>query len=207
MRLLVFGATGGTGRALLDQGLALGHQMTAFVRNPGVLEARPGLTIVQGDVTDAAAVNHAVAGHEAILSALGHAAGSPACCRAACRLSSARDEPDRDQTADSTCPRSGSATAGSRWGGWPARSWCRCSCARRWTRRRFEEGIIHASDLDWILTRPGGLEDGPRTGVYRCITDPREKVDQPRICAKAPMWPTSRCRTWRMSASCAERSV
>jgi putative NADH-flavin reductase len=83
MRLLVFGATGGTGRALLDQGLALGHQMTAFVRNPAVLEARPGLTIVQGDVTDAAAVSRAVAGHEAILSALGPRGGQCGGCRAA----------------------------------------------------------------------------------------------------------------------------
>jgi hypothetical protein len=47
--------------------------------------------------------------------------------------------------------------------------------------KEIEEGIIRASDLDWIITRPGGLEDGPRSGVYRCITDPREKVDQPRI--------------------------
>ena len=47
MRLLVFGATEGTGRALLSQGQEQGHQMTAFVRNPAALEARPGLTIVE----------------------------------------------------------------------------------------------------------------------------------------------------------------
>ena len=75
MRLLVFGATGGTGRALLDQGLAQGHQMTAFVRNSAALEPRAGLAIVQGDVTDAMAVGRAVAGHEAVLSALGPRSG------------------------------------------------------------------------------------------------------------------------------------
>ncbi len=75
MKLLVFGATGGTGRALLDQGLAQGHQVTAFVRNPAALEARPGLTIVEGDVTDASAVGRAVAGQEAVLSALGPRGG------------------------------------------------------------------------------------------------------------------------------------
>ena len=47
--------------------------------------------------------------------------------------------------------------------------------------KAIEEQVIRASDLDWIIARPGGLEDGPRTGVYRCITDPREKVGQPRI--------------------------
>ena len=40
MRLLVFGATGGTGQALLSQGLEQGHRMTALVRNPAALEAR-----------------------------------------------------------------------------------------------------------------------------------------------------------------------
>ncbi len=75
MKLLVFGATGGTGRALLNQGLEQGHQVTAFVRNPAALEARPGLTIVEGDVMDAAAVSRAVADHEAVLSALGPRGG------------------------------------------------------------------------------------------------------------------------------------
>lgn len=47
--------------------------------------------------------------------------------------------------------------------------------------KEIEEGIIGASDLDWIIARAGGLDDGPRTGVYRCITNPREKVGQPRM--------------------------
>ena len=56
--------------------------------------------------------------------------------------------------------------------------------------KEIEEQIIRASDLDWIIARPGGLEDGPRTGVYRCITDAREKVGRPRV---------SRALTWLIS--------
>jgi uncharacterized protein YbjT (DUF2867 family) len=73
MRVLVVGATGGTGRQLVAQALDLGHEVTAFVRNPSKLEVRhPRLTVAQGDVLDYASVEAAVCGHDAVLSALGH---------------------------------------------------------------------------------------------------------------------------------------
>ncbi len=180
MKLLVFGATGGTGRALLDQGLAQGHQVMAFVRNPAVLAARPWLTIVEGDVTDAAAVGRAVAGHDAVLSALGPRSGQygvlpggvqnivaamrQAGVRRLIHVSSFGVGDSREQM------------------GWVARQIVVPLFLRKaLDEKEIEEGIIRASDLDWIIARPGGLEDGPRTGVYRCITDPHEKVGQPRI--------------------------
>ena len=72
MNLLIFGATGGTGRHLVKQALAEGHTVTAFARNPAALEIRhSNLLAAQGDVTDYASVERALAGHEAVLSALG----------------------------------------------------------------------------------------------------------------------------------------
>jgi len=38
LRILVIGATGGTGRELVRQALAQGHQVTAFVPNPEKLK-------------------------------------------------------------------------------------------------------------------------------------------------------------------------
>ena len=35
-----------------------------------------------------------------------------------------------------------------------------------------QEQVIRESGLDWIIVRPGALTDGPRTGAYRCVTDP-----------------------------------
>jgi uncharacterized protein YbjT (DUF2867 family) len=69
-RLLIVGATGGTGRELVAQALERGHEVTAFVRDPARLRAdHPRLRLVQGDVVDAAAVDRAMQGQD---SALGH---------------------------------------------------------------------------------------------------------------------------------------
>ena len=72
-RLLIVGATGGTGRQLVALALERGHEVTALARDPARLQINhPRLTVVQGDVLDAAAVNRAVQGQEAVLCALGH---------------------------------------------------------------------------------------------------------------------------------------
>ena len=71
MKLVIFAATGGIGRSLVDQALAAGHEVTAAVRNPSNLPA--GVRGVQVDLSapDPAAIESAVAGNDAVLSALG----------------------------------------------------------------------------------------------------------------------------------------
>lgn len=72
MNLLVFGATGGTGRALVQQALAQGHVVTAFARDPEKIRTRhENLRIVQGDILDYSSVEAAVTNQEAVVSALG----------------------------------------------------------------------------------------------------------------------------------------
>lgn len=71
MKIIVFGASGGTGRELLRQGLEQGHQITAFVRDEKKLAAQTNLEIRVGDVYNAEDVSQAIAGHDAVLDALG----------------------------------------------------------------------------------------------------------------------------------------
>ncbi|HEX4007910.1 MAG TPA: SDR family oxidoreductase [Acidobacteriaceae bacterium] len=71
MRIVVFGASGGTGRELLRQGAALGHEITAFVRNPGSVTGGERLRVVVGDARDGQAVALAVDAQDAVMSALG----------------------------------------------------------------------------------------------------------------------------------------
>ncbi len=54
MKIVVFGATGGTGKNVVAQALAAGHEVVAIAREPGAVEARPRLAVHQGDVLDAA---------------------------------------------------------------------------------------------------------------------------------------------------------
>lgn len=73
MNILIFGASGATGQQLVKQALEQ-HQVTAFVRNPAKLTLRHNrLRVIQGNVSDCKAVEKAINGHDAVLSALGAA--------------------------------------------------------------------------------------------------------------------------------------
>ncbi|WP_331749863.1 NAD(P)H-binding protein (plasmid) [Streptomyces longwoodensis] len=71
MRIAVFGANGPTGRHLTEQAIAAGYQVVAVTRRPGSLPVRPGLTVAVADATDPVAVEAALGGTDAVLSALG----------------------------------------------------------------------------------------------------------------------------------------
>lgn len=79
MKLTVFGASGRTGRPLVEQALRAGHEVTAFVRDPAKLGiSYEKLRVVSGDVkSNPEKVSEAVAGADAVLSVLGQTKGSP----------------------------------------------------------------------------------------------------------------------------------
>lgn len=74
MKLIVFGATGGVGKHVVDQALAAGHEVTVFARTPSKV-GRSDVTILQGDAFDAQAVAAAVAGQDAVVSCLASTPG------------------------------------------------------------------------------------------------------------------------------------
>jgi uncharacterized protein YbjT (DUF2867 family) len=72
-RVLIVGATGGTGRQLVVQALDRGYEITAFVRDPSALKIdHPRLRVIRGNVLDHSSVDEAVQGQDAVMSALGH---------------------------------------------------------------------------------------------------------------------------------------
>src|ERR1700674_3060825 len=72
MNLLVLGATGRTGRLVVEQALAAGHTVTALVRSPEKLTTRnSNLRVVTGEATDALAISRALEGADAVISTLG----------------------------------------------------------------------------------------------------------------------------------------
>ena len=76
MKILIFGASGKTGQLLTQKALGRGHEVTAFVRDPGKLHVMGSkLKVVQGNVVERKKVVTAVQGQDAVISALG--AGNP----------------------------------------------------------------------------------------------------------------------------------
>ncbi len=71
MNLFVLGATGKTGSEIVSLALARGHQVTAFARSPEKLTPAASLTIVRGNPREPGNMTGALAGHDAVLSAIG----------------------------------------------------------------------------------------------------------------------------------------
>ncbi|MFP3392335.1 NAD(P)-dependent oxidoreductase [Brevibacillus sp. SIMBA_040] len=80
MKIIVFGATGNTGRRVLAQGVNRGHEMTAFVRNPEKLYEQQGeqitgqVKVISKDIMDPESVYEALSQQDAAIIAAGHAA-------------------------------------------------------------------------------------------------------------------------------------
>lgn len=71
MKIAIIGATGGTGRRVMEQALASGHEVTAVVRKPEALTPANRLTIRQGDVFDKSSMVRALAGSDVVISCIG----------------------------------------------------------------------------------------------------------------------------------------
>jgi uncharacterized protein YbjT (DUF2867 family) len=169
MKLLVIGATGGTGRELVRQALEHGHAVTAFVRNPRRLRIEhERLTMARGNVLDAASVDAAVRGQEAVLCALGHkrwfypttiqSEGTRNVIRAM----------EANKVRRFVC-ETALGISDSWWRGglyYTLFLWIFILPFYFIDKAR-QERVIRASALDWIIVRPGLLTSGRKRGVRR----------------------------------------
>ena len=72
MKLVVLGATGGTGLEIIRQAIEHGHAVTAFVRSPQRLELYQDRVVVrQGDLLNRGQLKQAIEGHDAVVSGFG----------------------------------------------------------------------------------------------------------------------------------------
>jgi putative NADH-flavin reductase len=175
MRVIVFGASGATGRQLVGQALADGHEVTAFVRNASRLDTRSGrLTVVVGDVAEVTVVASAVDGHDGVLCALG--AATPL----------RRDATLVEGLRHIVCAMEQSGVRrlvylsflGVREGRSQLSVVGRYLVAPLLLRNvvadhEAKERIIRLSSLDWVIVRPPRLTNGVRRGSYRSGVDVR----------------------------------
>ncbi len=177
MHIVIFGATGATGRYLVEQALSQGYTVTAFVCNPLALTTRHAhLSIVKGDVFHLPSVEEAVTNQDAVLCAIGGH--------------------DRLRVALSGHPREpGLCTIGTRniLEAMKTLGVSRLICLSAWgigdskgrvpvifrnvifpllmkeeyEDKEAQEQLIRQSTLDWTIVRPARLTNGSRTGRYR----------------------------------------
>ncbi|WP_217238208.1 NAD(P)-dependent oxidoreductase [Streptomyces sp. AC555_RSS877] len=166
MKLLVLGATGATGREVLTQALAAGHDVTAFARAPAALEDLAGRArVVIGNATSVPDLAAALPGHDAVLAALGsgNSIKSDIASRAAKALTTA--------AAQAGVPRLVVLSAFGVGGSLGDASGVQKMMYRTFMRSLFgdkatADQLIRASGLDWTLY-PVTLTNGPATSDYR----------------------------------------
>ena len=168
LKLLVLGATGGTGLEIVRQAVELGHSVTAFVRSPERLSRfHNRISIKQGDLLNSAELEKALRGHDVVLSGFGPRvpvsnAEAHLLEQFAVALTSAMSRTGaRRVVVESVAFLFKNAVLP------PAYLLGRLFFPRTVADASAMEQVFAKSDLDWTLVRPPQLTDQAYTGKYR----------------------------------------
>lgn len=163
MKIVVFGASGRTGRQVVPQAVTRGHDVTAFVRDASKQWYPDAVTVHQGDPSDAASVETALTGAEAVISVLGPIAG-----KTESEVSDAtttivevmeRTGPHRLVVAANNTVFSDREVTG--------------EYANVAAEHRRDLGILRESALAWTVVAAPKLNDEPGSGSYDAVIDGR----------------------------------
>ena len=167
--ILVLGATGGTGREVMSQALAAGHNVTVLVRDVRqVPPAADRLQVVHGDVTsEGPTLSDVVLGQDAVISTLGvgksftpnglMAQSAPLIVHAMTRHHVTR------------LIHTSAFGVGATYSQLPLfpRLFIRTLLRHVYRDKAIGDACIQGCDLDWTIVYPAGLTDGPKTGEFR----------------------------------------
>lgn len=169
MKVLVFGASGGTGRELVKQALAQKHAVIAYVRDQARFDIKHAdLRVVVGDVKDYASVEGAVRGQDAVLSALGAASPlkrNPTLTEGVRNIIRAMEQAGVRRFIYVSFL--GVSDSRDQMGFLGQHIIAPFVLHKPTADHEVKEGLIKESRLDWTIVRPPKLTSGPRTGVYR----------------------------------------
>lgn len=168
MKLLVLGATGGTGLEIVRQAIERGHSVTAFVRSPERLRPfQDHISVRRGDLLNSAELEQILRGHDAVLSGFGprvpiSKADATLLQRFAFALTTAmRHAGVRRVVVESVAFLFRNSIVP------PAYLLGRLFFPRTVADASAMERVFAESELDWTMVRPPELTDKPYTGKYR----------------------------------------
>jgi putative NADH-flavin reductase len=162
MRLFILGATGKTGRALIAQGLARGHSITAFGRSGILGDSTETFRALVGSPMRVDDLTAALHGHDAVLSALGTRGLGTTSVLADCARASI-------EAMKRTMIRRLIVISSSlvdKQSGWLSLVLARTLLRHTASDQRAMEKLVTQSELDWTVLRPALLSDGMLTGQY-----------------------------------------
>jgi putative NADH-flavin reductase len=168
VKITIFGATGGTGRRFVDQACAAGHDVTAVVRNPAGLVSRSNLAVITANFADAEEIVAAVAGRDAVLTAIGAVGRGPTTVQTDTTTSIVAAMRRTGAQRLICVSSSGIHTAGDG----PVTRLIVKPIVQRLQRHSFAdmrgmEQVVRASGLAWTIMRPPWLTNGRPTGSYQ----------------------------------------
>ena len=171
MKLVVLGSTGGIGKHVVEQALALGHDVTAIARRPEAVTAKHGnLEVIRGDVLAPTSFDQVLAGKDAVVSAIGVADRAPTTLYSQGIANIIRAM----QTARVRRLLCVSAT-GLEPGPLVQRVFAKpilwAVLKEMYTDLVRMESEVRKCNLDWTIVRPPKLTDGPHTGHYRAAVN------------------------------------
>ena len=170
MNIVVFGATGQSGRRIVRYALDEGHTVTAIARTPVDLEmSHDCLAIDRGDVTKYESFADSLQGQDAVISAI----GGGGLLRRVTLYSEGIKNTITAMNAHDVSRLIGITAGGTHPGRDPINSvvfeWIVKGVLLRrvYTDMRRMEQIIENSELDWTIVRPSGLSNDPGDGSYQ----------------------------------------
>jgi putative NADH-flavin reductase len=172
-KILVLGATGATGRLIVNQAVARGYDVTVLVRSAGKASDITGAKLIVGDARDETALREALEGRGAVVSALGTPV-SP--FREVTLLSTATralvSAMKAEQVSRLVCITGMGAGDSAGHGGFIADNVIFPLLLKKvYADKNRQEAIVRNSGLNWVLVRPSILNNKPGRGSIRALTD------------------------------------
>jgi uncharacterized protein YbjT (DUF2867 family) len=175
MNLAVLGATGRTGRLVVEQALAAGHNVTALVRSPEKLTTgNTNLRLVTGAATDSAAVSRALEGADAVISTLGGTGSVIADSTPAIVEAARQTGVSRVVVLSSWVVERNSQDA-------VTRLLTGLAMGAMIKDKNAGERVLRRSGLDWTIVYAGMLSDGPATGSVAVLPEGAKRSLSQRI--------------------------
>jgi uncharacterized protein YbjT (DUF2867 family) len=172
MQVVIFGATGGTGRELVKQALGHAHSVRAFVRDPDRLKmVHHRLEVVTGDATDAKSVAAAVAGQDAVLSALGVNERKPNTILSDSVRTIVEAMKEQDVRRLLFVSSLGVGATRGQLGLLYNHVLIPLRMKEIFADKETAEAVVRESGLDWTIVQPGRLTNARLTGKYRAGPD------------------------------------